>query len=100
MSNLSDLYDALVTAADSLSDPLDILECKADIDSWYAARQASDSNAARQIASYSIAGRSVSYSLPTQIDTRERVLWERVMARLYCRGIAYVDHRWPIEGPY
>lgn len=91
MSNLSDLKDALTTAAASITDAMDKAECLADIDSWYACRTAVDAFETSNVQSYSMSGRSVSRASLPDIKTSEREYWSRIQAKLYYKGASLLD---------
>jgi hypothetical protein len=59
MSNLSDLFDAYVVKANLITDALEKIECLVEIDSWYACRQALDALNSKELASYSMNGKTV-----------------------------------------
>lgn len=93
MSAISNLKDALVTAAGNISWEIDRLECLADIDTWYATRTAADALSANEVTSYSIGGRSVTRQGVAGLRKTESELYGRIMARLYHVGQVQVDGR-------
>lgn len=97
MSNLSDLKTALSTAAATISNEIDRLDCLSDIDAWYACRTAMDALVAGRLVSYSIGGRSATKrDIPEMADI-ERQLRARIRQSLYVGGAAYADLRDPLE---
>lgn len=96
MSNISDLKDALVVKAGTITDDLDKLDCLATIDDWYACRTATASGQAGGVVSYSIAGRTITRQPLKDAQLQERALWLRIQEYLYRRGIGLVDCRNPV----
>ena len=93
MSNVSDLKDALVTAAADITDTVDRLSCLSDIDDWYNARVAVAALQGSNLASYTIANRTVTRQQLPQLERTERQLWVRINESLYCRGVVGLDLR-------
>lgn len=86
MSNIADLKAALIVEAAKLDDDLQKLEVLSLIDDWYACRVAVAAVQANGIASYSIAGRSVTRQNVETFAQQERVLYAEIMGHLRARG--------------
>ena len=93
MSNISDLKDALTTAAANITDDIDRLECLSDIDSWYDVRLAVDALTSNSVKSYSIGGRSVTREDLSGLKAEAQELYERIKQKLYYRGAGLLDAR-------
>lgn len=95
MSNVADLKTQLVTDANTLSDTVDRLECLSDIDDWYTCRVAVSELSAHDVQSYSVSGRSFTKKDLKSLEARERDLYAKIKARLYCAGSMLADSRYP-----
>jgi len=90
------LKTALTTAAASIVNDIDRLDCLSSIDDWYNARVAVAALQSSDIASYSIAGRTVTRKQLPNLEQTERMLYARIHAYLYHRGMGLVDVRDPV----
>jgi hypothetical protein len=93
MSNVSDLKDALVSAAASITNTLDKKECLALIDDWYLVRTAIAALSQPGVTSYSIGGRSVTRESMKFLRVDEADMYARIKNHLYREGVVYVDMR-------
>lgn len=72
---------------------LDRLECLRLIDEWNNAQTSVAALSANEIASYSIAGRSVQRKGTGELADRVSDLYAQIQGYLYGRGIVLLDHR-------
>ena len=92
MSNLSNLKDALITAAAEINDDIDKYDCLAAIDDWFVLRSALTSLQSGAVQSYAIAGRSVTRRNLPEIVNAEAVAYQKI--RSFLRGSAVMfDNR-------
>lgn len=93
MSNISDLKDALVLAANTLADPIDKAETLALIDDWYGLRAALTAFRSGGLQSYSIAGRTFSFVDAKNYAQQEAQLYGQIKNALFNTGIVLADER-------
>jgi len=93
MANIDQLKEKLVEEAASISDDVNRYDCLAAIDDWFLARTALSALRSNGVASYAIAGRSVTRRDLPQLERVERELYQQIRAFLGRGGAILLNMR-------